>query len=346
MRPKTAIIRDDRFLEHLPGHSHPEHPRRLRSIHRMLDKSFPDTFLKIEPEPAPMEILERVHTPSYINKVLKTAAHKFTNLAPDTPAGAKTYISAWLAVGGCLSGLKALIEGQCDICFALVRPPGHHALRDRAGGFCIFNNLGITARYAIQALGFKRILIIDWDVHHGNGIQDLFYRENKVLYFSSHDMLLYPYSGDWEEIGYGKGSGFTINIPFSRDLADDDVLHVYREILTRVFQRYMPELVLVVAGFDAHQDDPIGRCKLSASAFAGLTRLILDLRLLNNRPPVLLALEGGYDGKALANSIQNVLSILAGKSPEVSLPIIETDKGTGILKKAYQIHAPLGVWVD
>jgi len=311
----------------------------------MLDAELPDGYELIQPEPATLEVLELIHTSGYIKKVLKTADHKFTSLAPDTPASAKTYLSAWLAVGGCLKGLEALVSGQCDVCFAMVRPPGHHALADRAGGFCIFNNLGVTARYAINQFGFRRILIIDWDVHHGNGIQDLFYREKKVLYFSTHDMLLYPYTGNLEETGKGRGQGYTINIPLPRDLNDADLLHLYRGILTPLVQRYVPDLILIVAGFDAHHEDPIGRMKITESAFADLTRLLLNLRNMADNPPILFALEGGYSNRGLANSVRSVLNILTSKAGLQEFSSSETILGDRLVARAREIHAPYKVWI-
>jgi acetoin utilization deacetylase AcuC-like enzyme len=346
MALKIGIVRDDRYLEHMPGHTHPEHPSRLRAIHRMLDTQLTEGYEMIQPEPATLEVLELIHSPAYIKKVLQTADHKFTSLAPDTPASAKSYLSAWLAVGGCLKALEALVTKQCDICFAMVRPPGHHALVDRAGGFCIFNNLGITARYAIKQFGFQRILIIDWDVHHGNGIQDLFYREKKVLYFSTHDMLLYPYTGNLEETGKGWGQGYTINIPLPRDLNDADILHLYRDILTPVVQRYAPDLILIVAGFDAHHEDPIGRMKITEAAFSDLTRLLLRLRTMANDAPMLFALEGGDSNRGLANSIRSVLKVLTTKETAQGFPSSKTTLGARLVANTHKMHAPYRVWTD
>lgn len=344
MTLKLCILRDDRFLDHMPGHAHPEHPSRLRAVYRMLDTEWSGKYDLIRPEPATLEVLELVHTSGYIKKVMKTADHKFTSLAPDTPASAKTYLSAFLAVGGCLKGLEALASGRCEVCFAMVRPPGHHALVDRAAGFCIFNNLGVTARQAIDQFDFRRILIIDWDVHHGNGIQDLFYREKEVLYFSTHDMLLYPYTGNLEETGKGPGRGYTINIPLPRDLNDADIVHLYREVLTPVFQRYVPDLILVVAGFDAHHEDPIGRMKVTEAAFADLTRLLLYLRNAADDPPVLFALEGGYSNRGLVDSVRSVLKVLMSKATPPRLPQSETTTGARLVAKVRDIHAPYRVW--
>lgn len=343
---RVGIVRDERYLEHKTGLIHPEHPNRLKAIYRMLDTDFPTGLVHIKPEPATLEHLELVHTPSHIERVLKTADHKFTSLAPDTPASEKTYLAAWLAVGGCLKGLGALLSGQCDGCFALIRPPGHHALPDRAAGFCIFNNLAITARFAMNHHGLQRILIIDWDIHHGNGLNDLFYEEREVLYLSTHDTGLYPHTGDWEETGKGEGEGYTINIPVPRVLEDREILHLYQEVLGPVVTRYRPELILVAAGFDAHRQDPIGRSRLTQESFRELTDLILDLRSEVDDPPILLALEGGYDPQALARSVRQVLKALTGQRHRQTPPSTGTEQAAELVEKVRRIHSKFGVWTD
>jgi acetoin utilization deacetylase AcuC-like enzyme len=343
---KIGIVRDERCLEHKTGHIHPDQPKRLRAIYRMLDTDFRSGLINIEAELASLEQLELVHTPIYIEKVLKTADHSFTSLAPDTPASAKTYLSAWLAVGGCIKALDALISGQCDVCFSLLRPPGHHALPDRAGGFCILNNLGIATRYALKQYGFQRILIIDWDIHHGNGLQDLFYGEREVLYFSSHDTLLYPYTGDWTETGKGRGEGYTINLPIPRELEDEEILHLYVEILGPVFRQFRPELILLGAGFDAHYQDPIGRSQLTENAFRWLTYLLIDLRAEVNCPPMLFALEGGYSPRALASSVREVLKALSTEKNQKNLSAEVTQRAAILVKKARRIHSRYGVWTN
>jgi acetoin utilization deacetylase AcuC-like enzyme len=346
MALKVGIVRDERYLEHKTGHMHPDHPNRLKAVYGMLDTDFPTGLIHLEPEPATLEHLELVHTPSYIEKVLKTADHKLTNLDPDTPASEKTYLAAWLAVGGCIKGLEALISGQCHVCFPLVRPPGHHALPDRAGGFCIFNNLGITARFAMSQHGFQRILIVDWDTHHGNALSDLFYGEKEVLYLSTHDTGLYPHTGDWVETGKGEGEGYTINIPVPTSLEDKEILFLYEEILVPVMRRYVPELILVPAGFDAHHQDPVGRSRLTEAVFRRLTHLILNLRSEVNDPPILLALEGGYDPQALASCVREVLKALTGEGHLESLPSEGTKRAVELAEKARKVHSGYGVWAD
>ena len=344
MAVKTGLVRDERYLEHKPGHMHPEHPNRLKSVYRMLDSSFPEGLTAIKPEPATLEHIERVHSPSYIKKVLKTADHGFTSLAPDTPASARTYLSAWLAVGGCLKALDSLVSGQCEACLSLVRPPGHHALKDRAGGFCIFNNIGITAKYALRRYGFKRVLIIDWDIHHGNGLNDIFYDEKRVFYLSSHDTMLYPYTGDWEEAGHGEGAGYTINIPIPRTLEDSDFFYLYHEVVGDVIRAYNPQLILVGAGFDGHGEDPVGRSRLSEQIFRWLTHLLLDMRVMIDKPSILMVLEGGYNPRALASCVKEVLEALTCETVWERPSLKDASQGVELVKKVRRIHEKYGVW--
>ncbi len=341
-----SVIKDDIYLKHKPGHTHPEHPHRIKSIYRMLEKDFITGLNVIEPVMASLEQLEIVHTSTYIKKVLKTAEHNYTSLAPDTPASANTFITACSAVGGCLEGLNALVAGDCDISFSLIRPPGHHALPDRAGGFCIFNNVGITAAHAIKTHKMKRILIIDWDVHHGNGVNDLFYDSKEVLYMSTHDTFLYPYTGDWHEAGAGEGEGYTLNIPVPRDFEDDDIFHLYKAISSPIIERFRPELILVCAGFDAHKDDPIGRSSLSEKGFRWLTHLLLHLREEISCRPIFFVLEGGYDFSSLTRSVKEVLVAMQENNHKDAIPEVSSQCAESYVEKARQIHAKYGVWTN
>lgn len=344
MALKVAVVRDPRFLEHKPGLVHPESPNRLRAIYRMLDKEFPGRLVEIEPEPATLEELELIHTPAYIKQIMATADRVFTTLAPDTPVSAMTYLAAWLAAGGCIKGLKEILSGGSRACFALVRPPGHHALSDRAGGFCIFNNLGIAARYAIEHYGLERILIIDWDIHHGNAIQDAFYGDKRVLYLSSHYMGWYPHTGDWEETGEGEGGGYNVNLPVFKEMEDMDIVHIYREVLTPVVRRFSPQLILVAAGFDAHYRDPLGRTRLTEKAYRWLTQMVLQLSESVRSAPILLSLEGGYDNHALAASVREVIGVLAYEGRRDRIPVQPTRRAGELVAKARKIHNKFGVW--
>ena len=343
MSLKVGIARDERFSEHKTGHFHPEHPNRLTAIYRMIDQDFADKVLNFKPEPAMLEHIERVHVPGHIRRILKTAEQRVTSLAPDTPISASSYLAAWLAVGACLQGVDQMMAKECDAFFALVRPPGHHALADRAGGFCIFNNIGIAAKYAIETYHLERILIIDWDIHHGNGIHDLFYDDPRVLYLSTHDLMLYPYSGEIDQTGAGPGEGYTVNIPIDRAFSDDDMIYVYREILTPLFLKYAPQFIMIAAGFDAHADDPIGRSRLSEKAYAGITRLLVSLREVIASPPLLFALEGGYDLRALTRSVKAVISELINEQETDVTSLSYSQDAVNLVARVQKTHSKYGM---
>lgn len=346
MKLKVGIVRDERFLAHQTGLVHPERPGRLKAIYRMLDTEWNDRLIRIEPQFATLEDLELIHTPTYISTVLRTAEREFTNLTPDTPASSQSCLAAWLAVGGCIRAVNTLLSGRCDASFCLIRPPGHHALKDRAGGFCIFNNAAIAARHAIERHGLKRILIIDWDVHHGNGIQDLFYEDKEVLYLSTHYLGWYPQTGDWEECGAGQGLGYTVNIPIPKEIEDPDIVHLYGKVLTRVMRKFRPELILVAAGFDAHHRDPIGRTRLTKAAYRRLTEILIELRDPVSAPPLLFALEGGYDVSALVACVREVLIALTWEDRRANMTPTATARGAELVTRVEHIHKKFKVWVE
>lgn len=345
MDKRVCIIRDDRYLEHKTGRVHPENPNRLKAVYAMIDEQFPDHLTFLEPKPATVQELELVHTPTYILKVQKTAQKESTRLAGFTPASSQTYMAARLAVGGCLKALESLMLGHCHTAFALIRPPGHHAKPDKADGFCIFNNIGITARKAQKVYGLKRILVLDWDIHHGDGIQDLFYREKELFYFSTHCMGFFPDSGFAEDTGEGSGLGYNVNISVPKELKDEDILHCYREVVALIIRRYRPELIIVAAGFDGHHRDPLGRTGLTEHAYGWLTRLIMNLKAEIGGPPIFFSLEGGYDIKALIASTREVLAVLTEKESQFELPVSFTPIGEELVAEATKIHSKYGVWV-
>ncbi len=345
MTLKVGVIRDARYLEHKPGLVHPESPSRLRSVYRMLAKDFGDRLIQIEPRLATLEQIQMAHTPSYIDLIMSTAERDFTPLSSDTFVSAKSYLAAWLAAGAGITAVDALMAEQVRACFALVRPPGHHALADRAGGFCIFNNLGIAAKYAMERYGLERILIIDWDIHHGNALQELFYKDRRALYFSSHYMGWYPNTGDWEETGEGEGAGFTVNVPVPKELKDEDIICVYQNALNPIVRKFKPQFIMVAAGFDAHERDPLGRTRLTEKAYSSLTQIVLQLSDAGNGAPLFFSLEGGYDSRALANSVKEVLSMLAfqGRRERISIPT--TRRAEEILQRLRQTHRKHRIWV-
>jgi len=340
----VGIVRDERYLLHQPGLIHPDHPDRLKAIYTMLDREFGDTVATIQPEPATLEHLELVHAPSYIRRVLGTAERKFTYLAPDTPVNSQSYLAASLAVGGCIKGLQAILSGRFHICFALVRPPGHHALADKASGFCVFNNLGVAARYALRRHGLERILIVDWDIHHGNGIQQLFYAEKEVLYFSSHILGWFPGTGHLDETGEGEGSGYTINVELPRDIGDADLVALYHSILEPVMRKYKPELVMVAAGFDGHHLDSMGGTVLTETCFRGLTQLLLRLGETADNPPVLLALEGGYNVTAVPQCVKEVLDVLVNGAATEQPELPMSQKAQQLSNAVRRTHSKFSVW--
>ncbi len=342
---KVGIARDERFLEHKTGHFHPEHPKRLDAVYRMIDRHFNDRLISIPPEPATLEQIERIHSPAYVKRILRTSEQRITSLAPDTPISADSYRAAWLAAGACIKGVDSLMNGICDAFFALVRPPGHHALPDRASGFCLFNNISIAARYALDRYNLGRILVIDWDIHHGNGIHDIFYDSREVLYFSTHDPMLFPYSGEMSQTGGDNARGYTVNAPIPREMTDDDMVYLYREILRPLIKGYQPRLIMVAAGFDAHTDDPIGRSRLTEAAYAGITRMLMTFRPLADNPPLFFALEGGYHQRALADSVQAVLTELTG-GPAPVPEISPSQTAIDLTAQIRSIHSSYGVFHD
>lgn len=336
-----GVIRDQRLLRHKTGLSHPESPQRLVSAYRLLDYEFAGEFPEMGAQAATLEQIETVHEPRYVQMVLATARHRFTHLSADTVACADTCQAAWLAAGACVQGVDALLTGDLQICLALVRPPGHHALPGRAGGFCIFNNLGLAARHALGQ-GLQRILIVDWDLHHGNGLQELFYGQREVFYLSSHHLRSYPRTGDWDQIGQGLGRGYTLNLGLPIGFDDAGMLQLYRQVLVPVVERYRPQLILVACGFDAHADDPLSNMALSEEAFAGLADLVKTLGPEQNGIPALLALEGGYDSAVLAACLRKVLDALTGAQTQAWSA--QSEKAAELFARAQALHQPFKVW--
>lgn len=340
----VGIARDARFLKHKTGHHHPEHPKRLDALYRMLDQHFTDRLIAVAAEPATLEQVERIHSPSYIKRILKTAEQRITSLAPDTPISADSCFAAWLAAGACVKGIDCLMTKRSDAFFAFIRPPGHHALPDKASGFCIFNNIAIAAQYALDRYGLERILVIDWDIHHGNGIHDIFYNSDKVFYLSTHDPMMYPYTGEIDQTGRGKGLGYTVNIPISREFADDDMVCLYHEILSPLVSAYRPQLIMVAAGFDAHAGDPIGRSRLTRAFYGQATRLLINLSTAMGNLPLFYALEGGYHQRALADSVKAILTELTeGPTPVPPMLISPGEAAKDLVARVKTIHSPYGM---
>jgi acetoin utilization deacetylase AcuC-like enzyme len=294
----------------------------------MLDDGFPDRLEAVPPRPAALQELSFLHRPAYIEKLASTAGLSCVSLDPDTQTSPKSYEAALMAAGGLFSLVDALLERKIDNGFALVRPPGHHAEADRAMGFCLFNNLALAAEYARRRHGLKKVLIVDWDLHHGNGTQHAFWDDDRVLYFSTHQYPYYPGTGGLSEVGGRKAQGYTVNCPLSSGYDDQDFAQIFERLLLPIGRQFKPELILVSAGFDIYFEDPLGAMMVSPKGFAIMTRLLLDLAREVCQGRLLLGLEGGYHLDGLRLSVRAVLKELLGEtilSPEDLRPDSRTD---------------------
>ncbi|PYV93540.1 MAG: histone deacetylase [Acidobacteria bacterium] len=308
---QTGIIFDDLFLEHDTGPYHPECKERLISIGEALQSCpYSDRLFRLKPRPARESELNLIHPFSHIRNIQRTAGQSFTQLDSDTVASARSYEVASNAVGSILEMIDALFSGQIQNGFAFVRPPGHHAEPERAMGFCLFSNIAIGAAYALKKFKLSRVLVIDFDVHHGNGTQSAFYNQKEVLYLSTHQFPLYPGTGDFPELGSGGGKGFTVNFPLPAGCEDDTYNLIFEKMVTPIGEAYRPELVLVSAGFDAYTQDPLAGMDVTPKGFSGIARAILDLADKVCEGRVVLALEGGYHLAGLQRCVLYVLDEL------------------------------------
>ncbi|UCE63474.1 MAG: histone deacetylase [Nitrospirota bacterium] len=293
------------FLDHEMGAGHPESPDRLRAIQSHLQSTKTlDQLVLLEPQMASKDWIAEVHTRSYIDSLESRAPLSgYTSLDPDTTMSPGTLRAAYLAAGGAIKAVDAIMNQQVDQAFCALRPPGHHAETNRAMGFCFFNNIAIAARYAQKHHGLRRVLIVDWDVHHGNGTQHTFDEDPTVLFFSTHQYPHYPGTGHSSEIGRGDGKGLTINIPMSGGEGDEEYCEVFQNELVPAAEAFKPELVLISAGFDAHRDDPLASMNLTEEGYGSLTRMVTEIAKRHASGRVISCLEGGYHLQGLAASV-------------------------------------------
>lgn len=304
---RSAVVIDDDYLKHDPGSFHPESPERLRVLLDIPKELDPQRFQLLPPRAAVREELIPCHASDYIELVQSTSKANRYALDGDTVTCRDSFGVGLLAVGGFLKLLDSIEAGEFRNGFALVRPPGHHALQNRAMGFCLFNTVAIGAHHLKRHYGAKRILIMDWDVHHGNGTQDAFYQEPSVLYISTHQYPYYPGTGAVDQVGTGKGEGYTVNIPLPAGCGDAEYLRVFKEVVTPIGEKFQPEWILVSAGFDPHRRDPLGGMDVTEKGFDAMASMLLDLAEKYAGGKIAFLLEGGYDLKALKNSVLTVL---------------------------------------
>ena len=310
---KTGLVYDDIYLNHDTGPHHPETAKRLTAIIEslrttgLLEKLFP-----IESEPAKRDIISFCHEPDYIDKFERdvTNASPFIH-TPECPLSPNTFEVARYAVGGVLKGVDEVLEGRVKNCFCAVRPPGHHAERSRAMGFCYFNNVAIAATYLQKQHDIDRIMIIDWDVHHGNGTQHIFEENPSVFYISLHQdpSSCYPGTGWSQETGSGKGKGYTLNFPMPPGSSDKEYLKAMEHI-EQTMAHFKPQFVLISAGFDAHMADPLAHIRLTKKGYESLTRSVKNIAESYAKGRIVSVLEGGYNMEALKESLEAHIRVL------------------------------------
>ncbi|MGH7292233.1 MAG: histone deacetylase family protein, partial [Myxococcota bacterium] len=309
----TGIVLDPRYMAHDPGRGHPERPERIGVLLPALLE--PPDLQRVEPRLATAEEITLVHRAGHFDHVAQTRGVGHYAFDADTPACADSFDTACLAVGGLLALLDEVVAGRLDNGFAVVRPPGHHAEPDRAMGFCLFNNVAIGAAYLRARYGLERVLVVDWDVHHGNGTQHVFEADRDVLFASLHQFPFYPGTGALDEQGHDRGLGATVNLPLPAGCGDAEYGLLFDSLLAPLLSAFKPEIILVSAGFDAHARDPLGGMRVSTAGFGLFAQRLCAVADDVCGGRIALALEGGYDLEALADSVGEVVRVLAQPSP-------------------------------
>jgi len=307
---KTGYIYHPLYLKH-ETEPHPENPGRLEAISARLESfDMYSSLLCLDPRPARIEEVSANHDPGYVKDLKRYCQTGVRSLDSDTVISPDSYSAALLSAGAGLTAMDAIMNKQCRNAFCAVRPPGHHAESDRGMGFCLFNNVAVTARYAIQQWEMNRVFIFDWDVHHGNGTQNSFYKDSHVYYSSVHQYPFYPGTGSHEETGSGDGLGATLNFPLRPFEDDETYLSIVTDKLIPAIQKFAPDLILISAGFDAHEDDPLAQMNVSTECFGEMTRLLTQAADEVCEGRLISLLEGGYNHSALADSVLSHLQAL------------------------------------
>jgi acetoin utilization deacetylase AcuC-like enzyme len=336
----VILIHTDRFAEHQTPPGHPERPERAEVMDAVAARWRERGVEIVAPRAATREQLARVHDPDYIRRISETAL-KSQQLDPDTYTSPESYEIALLAAGAAIDGVERVMAGSHRAAVAMVRPPGHHAERERAMGFCLFNNVAVAAAHA-RAQGAAKVAIVDYDVHHGNGTQHIFETDPHVLYISTHQFPYYPGTGSADEVGRQAGLGFTVNVPLEVGAVDDDYRIAFSEIVLPVLRQFEPDLILLSAGFDAHERDPLGGMRVTTAAFAAMT---LELRGVAEeccRGRIVAVTEGGYDLHALGSSLDAVIAAHGGEAAPAQWPSsgIAPSRGEAAVARVRPVLAP------
>ena len=337
----TAYVYHPLYLEHSLPH-HPENAIRLQRIMGALKEAgLLERLVEVEPRAATEEELARVHTPGYIRLVQRLADGGGGHLDPDTYVRPRSYEAARMAAGGLLAMVEAMLEGGVTNGFALVRPPGHHAMADRGMGFCLFNNVAVAAQHALTFPQVERVLIADFDVHHGNGTQEAFEADPRVFYFSTHEYPFYPGTGHWSERGRGAGEGTVLDVPLPAGVGDAGYARVYEELAWPLARRFRPDLILVSAGYDAHWQDPLAMMRLSLTGYAHLVQELVAMAEELCAGRLLFTLEGGYQLDVLSLGGLNTFYALIGQGT-VADPLGRPGEGEpdidGLLERLKHLH--------
>lgn len=301
---KIGYFSHSDFEKHYASYNHPECPERIQSIQKYLqDKAIWEKLSQSSFEPADEVQISLVHPSGFIKMVQEKCSGNFSHLDNDTYINQDSFSVAKLAVGACIAAGDIVAQQKVDRAFCCIRPPGHHAEKATAMGFCLFNNVAILTRYLQKEYHYERIAIIDWDVHHGNGTQHIFYDDPTVLYFSVHQYPFYPGSGGIDETGAGLGKGFTVNTPMPAGSGDEEFLNAVEQKCLPAFSEFRPDFIIISAGFDAHDNDPLAQCKMSSKGFYQLTKMIVDASTKMCEGRIVSVLEGGYNTESLSESV-------------------------------------------
>ncbi len=331
----TGFHIDDVYLRHRNPEGHPERVARMEALLE-LSRRVSDLGVAVLPARrcATLEELSRVHTTEYVDAITSTAGRSLM-LDPDTFTVAESFEVATYAAGAMLDLVDRVVAREFDNGFAAVRPPGHHAESEHAMGFCLFNNIAVAAAHAVHHHKMERVLIVDWDVHHGNGTQEIFWSDPRVLFISLHQFPFYPGTGRADEVGDGDGRGFNVNIPLPGGFGDGEWMAAFRRVVEPIAHQFDPQLVLVSAGFDAHVNDPLGGMRVTENGFAAMADSLLAIAREHASGRLIAGLEGGYDVDALSASVEMVLRRFAGDAATGPTPTADDGRFGEVLARVF-----------